>query len=146
MKRFVKLATVFAVLILALACFVACSSGDDSSSTSTDDSSSTGSTAVLEGLWVIDDDDEKNGYYFKGNTLYPSCYADKKYYYIEDYKESFFVSGNKIVVYYDEGIDELPFTIRGNTMTLIMSGESFTLKKVDRIPAKITSSEFDNML
>lgn len=137
MKRFVKLAAVFAVLMLALACFVACSSGDDSSST--------GSPAVLEGLWVIDDDDEKNGYYFKGNTLYPSCYANRKYYYIEDYKESFFVSGNKIVAYHDEGIDELPFTIRGNTMTLIISNESFTLKKVDRIPTKITSSEFDNM-
>lgn len=157
MKRFTKLAAVFAALMLALACFVACSNGDDSSSTSTGGSASTGnsgsggSATVLEGLWVIDEfidnDDEKNGCYFKGNSMYTIGYAHGKYYCIEDSKMSFSVSGNKIVVVDDGETDELLFTISGNTMTIIMPDkQSCTMEKVEVIPTKITTSDFENLL
>lgn len=110
-----------------------------------DDETNNNPANALQGLWVveeqIDDADERNGYYLEGNALYTIGYAQGKYYYIEESKESVSVSGDKIVV--DE--DEIPFTINGNTLTMTISGESHTLKKVDRTPTKITESGFEKL-
>lgn len=161
MKKFAKLAAVFAALVLTLSCFVACSNGNEDSkspgsdkdkptvsgTTTPSDSDDNKSVKALQGLWIYEEESYIWGWYFVNNTMYLVQYVDGTYYCIEDQPMSFSVSGNKIIV--DEEDDELSFTINGKTMNFTMpDGKSFIMKKVNVTPTKITYSdleELDNM-
>ena len=85
MKKFAKLAAVLAALMLALSCFVACSSGDD------DDDDDDGGPSVLEGYWATESA-IKSGYYFVGNKMYR---VNAGYYY-ESQGIEFSISGDTV--------------------------------------------------
>ncbi len=152
MKRFTKLAAVFAALMLSLACFVACSNGDDSSSAPTGGSASTGnsgsggSATVLEGLWISDD--FYGGYYFVGNKVYSAYRSeiDGRYYYNTEGRE-FAIFGNQFI---DDG-QTLDFTISGNTLFTKMevntdyglTSEITSFKKIEKTPTGVSAKEFD---
>ena len=121
MKKFAKLSAVFAALVLALSCFVACSNGDDDSA----------SVHALQGLWIQDDD---SGFYFENNICYYVWLENNIWYY--DSKGKFSVSGNKIRLYNDEGTeyDEADFSINGNKLTLKIEGEEDVWIKSNKTP------------
>lgn len=136
MKKFVKLAAVFAALVLALSCFVACSSDDG------DDES------ALEGLWYYD---EGEGSYVVGNKMYSVFYVNGEYYYIEDDATEFTVSGNEITWKYEDGYTEKSsFEISGNKLTVTYyyeDGEEdkVTLTKVNEKPKKLSWKELEEL-
>ncbi|MDE5581775.1 MAG: lipocalin family protein [Treponemataceae bacterium] len=121
MKKFAKLSAVFAALVLALSCFVACSNGDDDSA----------SVQALQGLWIQDDD---SGFYFENNICYYVWLENNIWYY--NSKGKFSVSGNKIRLYNDEGTeyDEADFSINGNKLTLKTEGEEDVWIKSNKTP------------
>ena len=146
MKKFEKLVAVFAALMLAWACFVACSNGDD------DNGSDDASVKALQGLWIYEDDFD--GYYIEGNTLYYAILDDKTWCYDEEDYDQFFVSGNKFTIsYYDDGKhyeDESDFEINGDTLILKYYDEegsrcTDTLKKSTEKPKGISTKKFDEI-
>lgn len=147
MKKFAKLVAVFAALMLAWACFVACSNGDD------DNGSDDASVKALQGLWIEEGSDW--GLYFVGDTVYEALFDKKakKYYYCED-GDKFFVSGNKIITYYYEEDNEREeveyFEINRDTLTLKYYGdgekwETETYKKMQKTPSPLSSEDFNKL-
>lgn len=134
MKKFVKLTAVFAALVLALSCFVACSSDDDDES-------------VLAGLWI---DEDGYGLYIVGNKMCEAYHEGDKYYYIEEYAIEFTVSGNEITAKFetDEGqqyTEKAIFKISGNKLTLTYYDDDGTkddtvvAEKVNKKPTKVST-------
>lgn len=139
MKKFAKLSAVFAALVLALSCFVACSNGDDDSV----------SVQALQGLWIY----EGEGAYIVGDTFYEALLNknDGKYYYCKE-GTKFSVSGNKITMYYDEGeYYETDIKINGDKLTMKYydednkSWEEMTYKKIAETPTEVSQDEFDKL-
>lgn len=149
MKKFAKLVAVFAALMLAWACFVACSNGDD------DNGSDDASVKALQGLWIYEKD--VCGQYLEGDTFYHAILDGKTWCYDKDDYDKFSVSGNKITVsYYDEEDDkyhvylEADFEINGDTLTLKYYDEegsrrTNTLKKSTEKPKGIQTEKFDEI-
>ena len=140
MKKFVKLAAVFAALVLALSCFVSCSSDDD------DDES------VLAGLWIYEEDGYGYGYYVVGNKMFPAYHEGDKYYYIEEEAAEFTVSGNEITVKFEtdggqQYTGKAIFAISGNKLTLTYYDDDGTeddtvvVEKVNKKPTKVSTWE-----
>ncbi|MBD5439292.1 MAG: hypothetical protein HDR37_12160 [Treponema sp.] len=123
MKKFAKLAAVLAALMLALSCFVACSSGDD-------DDDDDGGPSVLEGYWATGSA-IKDGYYFVGNKMYR---VNAGYYY-ESQGIEFSISGDTVKL---EGKDYFSFSISedGETLTTESNGFKNTYKKQSGEPLK----------
>ena len=148
MKKFEKLVAVFAALMLAWACFVACSNGDD------DNGSDDASVKALQGLWIEEGYDW--GFYFVGDTVYEALFDKKaeKYYYCED-GDKFSVSGTKIIMYYydeedNECEEEGYFETNGDTLTLKYYGdgekwETETYKKMQKTPSPLSSEDFNKL-
>lgn len=132
MKKFMKLAAVFAALVLALSCFVACSSDDDD-----------GDDSALAGLWIEEDDDFGEGFYVVGNKMYDAYYINGKYYYVAENPSEFTVNENEITFRYEDGYTEkCTFEIIGDTSTIIWSeSDVFISKKVNKKPIKVNSYE-----
>lgn len=101
------MAAVFAALVLAWACFVACSNS------SSDSGSNGAAVQALQGLWI---DKEGDGFYFVGNICYDALYYKNYYYCIEG--EEFSISGNKLRIQDYKDVDEYDFTINGNTLNI----------------------------
>lgn len=147
MKKFAKLVAVFAALMLAWACFVACSNGDD------DNGPDDASVKALQGLWIYEDD--VYGFYIAGNTLYYAILDDNTWYYDREYYDKFSVSGNKFTAsYYDEGEyseNVSYFEINGDTLTLKHYDEkdgsldTDILKKSAENPKGISTKEFEEI-
>ena len=145
MKKFAKLVAVFAALMLAWACFVACSNGDD------DNGSDDASVKALQGLWIEEGYDE--GVYIVSNTLYDVIVKDGKYYYDKDDSSKFSVSGNKITTYYYDDEGEADFEINGDTLILkilyVSEGEEelekFTYKRITGNPIPLSSEDFNKL-
>lgn len=145
MKKFAKLVAVFAALMLAWACFVACSNGDD------DNGSDDASVKALQGLWIEEGYDE--GVYIVSNTLYDVLVKDGKYYYDKDDSSKFSVSGNKITTYYHDDEGEADFEINGDTLILkilyVSEGEEelekFTYKRITGNPIPLSSEDFNKL-
>lgn len=174
MKKFAKLVAVFAALMLAWACFVACSNGDDDngansdsnsdsnsgsnsnsnsgSNTGTNTGSNTGSddasVKALQGLWIEEGSDW--GRYFVGDTMYEALFDKKaeKYYYCED-GDKFSVSGTKIITYYYEEDNEREeveyFEINRDTLILKCQNETETYKKIAKAPSQLSSKDFNKL-
>lgn len=155
MKKFTKLAAVFAALVLAWACFVACSNGDEDSSS--DSGSTSISVEALQGLW-LDENAVKNdidGMYIIGNTMYRVCLEGEKYYYNEE-GEKFSISGNQIISQSEEDDDDeiIFFEINGDTLTITSeykdskTGEKkrhvSKYNKTNTVPTKLTDEAFMN--
>lgn len=142
MKKFTKLAAVFAALVLAWACFVACSNGDDDSSSDSGSNPSSTSISVeaLQGLWLDDDKDGSEGWWIQGNILYPAKKKDGKYIYEEDDPSEFSISGNTISFSTNDISVKAELKIDGDTVTFKYNfdGEEDeeVLKKIDAIPEK----------
>lgn len=158
MKKFTKLAAVFAALVLAWACFVACSnSSSDSGSNGADDSSSnsgsdsgsnSGSTTIsvqaLQGLWLDKNENGGEGWWIKDNILYPAIMRNGKYIYEEDEPSEFSISGNTINCSINGFSVKIEPKINGDTLTLkyTYNGEEDeeVLKKINAIPNKNIST------
>lgn len=152
MKKFAKLVAVFAALMLAWACFVACSNGDD------DNGPDDASVKALQGLWIEEGYDW--GFYFVGDTVYEALFDKKaeKYYYCED-GDKFSVSGTKIIMYYydeedNECEEEGYFETNGDTLTLkyeykdeddSLKTETETYKKNTEKPLPLSSEDFNKL-
>lgn len=146
MKKFAKLSAVFAALVLALSCFVACSNGDDDSA----------SVQALQGLW-IDEKTDKNdidGMYILNNTMYYVCSEGEKYYYDEE-GEKFSISGNQIIPQSEDNDDIIFFEINSDdTLTITYeypdkdtgnkNKEVSKYYKKNTVPIKLSSEEFEN--
>lgn len=141
MKKFAKLVAVFAALVLAWACFVACSnSSSDSGSNGADDSSSnSGSTTIsvqaLQGLWI--EDGATEGWWIQGNKLYPAEKKSGKYIYADDPLD-FSISGNTINYAIENEAREMQAEIKGDTLTVKYNegGKNYTdvYKKINDTP------------
>lgn len=175
MKKFAKLVAVFAALMLAWACFVACSNGDDDNGTNSDSNSDsnsgsnsnsnsgsntgtnagsntgsdTASVKALQGLWIEEGSDW--GRYFVDDTVYEALFDEKtkKYYYCED-GNKFSVSGTKIIMYYyDEEDNEREeveyFEINRDTLILKCQNETETYKKNTEKPLPLSSKDFNKL-
>lgn len=128
---------VFAALVLAWACFVACSnSSSDSGSNGADDSSSnsgsdsgsnSGSTTIsvqaLQGLW-IEKEQGQGGIYVVNEKYYLVEVEGNNYSYTEKEGMAFSVDGNKLITHYeDEEDDVVEFAIKGNELSLTYVAE-----------------------
>ena len=143
MKKFAKLSAVFAALVLALSCFVACSNGDDDSA----------SVQALQGLWIYEDD--VYGFYIAGNTLYYAILDNTTWCYDKEEADKFSVSGNKITLHFydeDEYYEDVSyFEINGDTLIFKHYDEkdgsldTDILKKSAEKPKGISSEEFNKI-
>lgn len=144
---------VFAALVLAWACFVACSnSSSDSGSNGADDSSSnsgsdsgsnSGSTTIsvqaLQGLWLDKNENGGEGWWIQGNKLYPAEKKSGKYIYADDPLD-FSISGNTINYAIENEAREMQAEIKGDTLTVKYNedGKNYTdvYKKINDTPTK----------
>lgn len=137
MKKFTKLAAVFAALVLTWACFVACSNGDDDSS----------SVQALQGLWILEDDNT-DGIYIVGNTIYPALFINNinQAFYNKESGLKFSVSENKIKA----SGEEMPFEINGNGLIMSYKEDEdqyiATYKKITKTTIGISSKEFEQLV
>lgn len=147
MKKFTKLAAVFAALVLAWACFVACSNsssdsgsnGADDSSSGSDSGSNPSSVQALQGLWILENNE--GGIYVVNKKYYLVDVEENNYSYTEKEGMDFSVDGNKLITHYEGEEDDVSeFAIKDNelTLTYVEKGNPVTdtYKKINATPTK----------